>query len=362
MIAAKELLESFVGTTFAGPPPKGLLQLPSVARVSPRVVRVLGLNPSAFTLQGTNTYLVGTGKKRWLIDTAEGRRGYAPLLEQAMKDEGVEGLEGVILTHWHFDHVGGLPSVRKLFGNEVKAYKKVRHDKGEVEIADDGTRIGGKSGAQYHEIRDGDVFETEGATLRALFTPGHTEDHMCFVLEEEGAMFAGDCVLNGQTASFEDLRQYTNSLQRMLDELQELRVPLGDPKRLYPSHGAVIEDGLGKLKEYLTHRKQREEIFRGFIMQHPHDGLTAWELTQATYGNTVPKLVLYTACYKITQQHLMKMVEEGQVREVKELGWWGNEQARYFPAYEHLDVKKEEEEGDDVYSAARIGSGQPDFA
>ena len=218
--AAKEGASAFVAANFAGPPPRGLPPLPPIAKLSPRVIRVLGQNPSAFTLQGTNTYLVGTGKTRWLIDTGEGKRAYAPLLRRAMKAHGVEGLEGVLLTHWHGDHVGGLASVRAMFPDvAVVAHKRVRRDKGEKALGEGGNEDP-RAARTYADVADGAVFRATGATIRAMHTPGHSEDHVVFVLEEEGAMFAGDCVLNGNTATFECLTEYSASLERMERELR----------------------------------------------------------------------------------------------------------------------------------------------
>ena len=102
---------------------------------------------------------------------------------------------------------------------------------------------------------------------------------MCFVLEEEGAIFAGDCVLNGNTAVFENLAQYSRSLETMRAELEKANAsaeadeanattrrddsrprdpPVG---RLYPSHGDVIRDGSKKLEQYARHRETREAMF-----------------------------------------------------------------------------------------------------
>ena len=82
-----ETVSSFVGTALAGPPPRGLPKLHPVARLSPRVVRVLGGNPGAFTLQGTNAYLIGTGSRRWLLDTGEGRPAFVANLRAAMRGD-----------------------------------------------------------------------------------------------------------------------------------------------------------------------------------------------------------------------------------------------------------------------------------
>ena len=358
-----ETVSSFVGTALAGPPPRGLPKLHPVARLSPRVVRVLGGNPGAFTLQGTNAYLIGTGSRRWLLDTGEGRPAFVANLRAAMEAEGVTELEGILLTHWHRDHVGGLADVRRLArelereGSEegatreesrpLVAYKRVRHDKGETAIDLGRLASDVKKGVDrvavaearraYVDVKDGDVFASvPGATLRALFTPGHTEDHVCFVLEEEGAIFAGDCVLNGNTAVFENLAQYSRSLETMRAELEKANGARADGEkanvrsrddsrprnppvgRLYPSHGDVIRDGSKKLEQYARHRETREAMFLKTLVQHWRDrpergGVTKRELTRSVYCDAgVSPLVLRTACEQIAAQHLGKLVEEGR--------------------------------------------------
>lgn len=86
-----------------------------------------------------------------------------------------------LLTHWHGDHVGGVADLKRLCP-QVQVFKCALELDGESE--------------EYARIEDGQVFRVEGATLKALFTPGHTEDHMAFVLEEEDAIFTGDSSFN----------------------------------------------------------------------------------------------------------------------------------------------------------------------
>lgn len=52
----------------------------------------------------------------------------------------------------------------------------------------------------YTYIEDNHKIKTDGATLRAIFTPGHSQDHLCFHLEEENSIFSGDCIL-GETSA-----------------------------------------------------------------------------------------------------------------------------------------------------------------
>jgi len=99
------------------------------------------------------------------------------------------------------------------------------------------------------DVQNGQEFRTEGATIRAFHCPGHTVDHTAFILLEESAIFTGDNVLGHGTAVFQDLASYLLSLEQMQAQFRG---------RAYPGHGAVIEDGNAKIKEYIAHRQQRE--------------------------------------------------------------------------------------------------------
>src|SRR5271167_4513806 len=124
------------------------LKMPDYSRISPRVATVLGQNPSPFTGPGTNTYIVGTSKRPILLDTA--------LKELSGSSE----LERIVLTHAHVDHLGGVKQVTERFGEmEVLKMPWEGHD-----------APAGAVSAIGHDA----VVHTEGATLRAVFTPGHS--------------------------------------------------------------------------------------------------------------------------------------------------------------------------------------------
>ncbi|MGH8012679.1 MAG: MBL fold metallo-hydrolase, partial [Candidatus Binataceae bacterium] len=199
------------------------LKLPDYARLSPRVATVLGHNPGPFTGPGTNTYIVGTGPRPLLLDTGIGVPKWADLLPQGLIElSHTDELEKIVITHAHQDHIGGVKDARRLFG-ALPVLKKPwpEHD--------------GAAGVAIDEIDDGAVVTTEGATLQAVFTPGHAPDHLCYYLTEEKALFTGDVILGAGTTVIPDgtgdLRQYMNSLHRLLEL---------DVEKIYPAHGPVI--------------------------------------------------------------------------------------------------------------------------
>jgi glyoxylase-like metal-dependent hydrolase (beta-lactamase superfamily II) len=267
------------------------MRMPNFDRWSQRVVTALGQNPSAFTGPGTNTYLVGTGKERILLDTGDGRRDYLPILADAMAYAGCSRIQEIVLTHGHPDHIGGVASVMEHFGS-------VRVTKLRYDDFDDAFEL------EIRHLSDGETVQTEGATLRAIHTPGHAPDHLCFQLEEENAIFTGDNVLGVGTtvipSSTGSLSQYMNSLQRLLELT---------PDALFPAHGPLIEDGPAKLREYIAHRLQREEQ----IIEAMRRGASrVGEMVKIIYAAYPENL--HAAAGQSVSSHLQKLENEGRVR------------------------------------------------
>lgn len=167
----------------------GLPSLPDVQVLSERVCCVLGQNPGPFTLTGTNTYIVGTGRKRILVDSGEGFPEYISVLQSALKSLDCSGFEAILITHHHVDHVGGIKQLQDSLGS-VPVYKTLSSVPGH----------NAPEGIDVRPLNDGDVIRTEGATLRCIATPGHTDDHASFLLEEVCYFFV--CFLFGCFVSF----------------------------------------------------------------------------------------------------------------------------------------------------------------
>lgn len=205
-----------------------LVSLPEVERLSPACIRILGGNPGQYSLQGTNTYLIGTGPSRLLVDTGQGMPSWIAALRRTLDEENAS-VGSVLLTHWHMDHIQGVPDLLE-HSPGTTIYKCNPHD-------------------GWLAIENGQTFTVEGATLTAVHTPGHTTDHMAFILREEDALFTGDNVLGQGTAVFEDLATYLRSLDTMGTLVSG---------RGYPGHGPILPDVTAKISEYISHRHQRE--------------------------------------------------------------------------------------------------------
>ena len=260
---------------------------PTTARLTPRVRRVLGLNPGLMTGPGTNTYLVGE-RRPILLDTGAGLPEYPPLLGGFLATEGLDGVARVVLTHRHRDHMGGVLDVRRLYP---------RIPVGKLVVNDPTLPV------PMDPIQEGTVIRGDGVTLRALHTPGHASDHVSYYLEEERALFTGDLILGGSTTVIPpddgDLGVYLASLRRLLDL---------DIRRIYPGHGPVLEPARPVIEQYIAHRLDRE---RQILAALGAGAETVGEIVARVYREVAP--ALHPVARLSVQSHLVKLEREERV-------------------------------------------------
>ncbi|XP_022250981.1 endoribonuclease LACTB2-like [Limulus polyphemus] len=139
-------------------------------------------------------------------------------------------------------------------------------------------------------------------SFRVVHTPGHTEDHLVLMLEEDSTIFSGDCILGEGTTVFEDLYNYMKSLDKIL----ELK-----PTIIYPGHGPEIPDPCARITEYIHHRNLRETQILNKLKESSEQPLTAMDLVKSIYKDTPEHL--HVAAENNVIHHLSKLVKEKKV-------------------------------------------------
>jgi glyoxylase-like metal-dependent hydrolase (beta-lactamase superfamily II) len=240
-----------------------------------RIVRVLAPNPSVYTLEGTNTWVVGEAPAL-VIDPGPDTPAH---LDEVARVAGPVG--AVLVTHDHPDHAPGAPAFARRTGAPLYAFRL--------------------QGAEH--LRDGQGLQVGDLAVEAILTPGHTSDHVAVFLPAVRAMFTGDAVLGRGTSFIDppagDLTQYLRSLKRM----QEL-----GPRVLYPGHGPVVLDGARKLQGYLDHRAEREAQILGLLADEPR---TIMAMVTSIYAAYPPEVQALAA--RSVLAHLLKLQDEGRV-------------------------------------------------
>ncbi|KAF8626366.1 hypothetical protein AX15_005017 [Amanita polypyramis BW_CC] len=338
-----------------------LRALPAIARLSNNVIRVLGQNPGKFTLQGTNTYIVGRENPYILIDVGEGCDQYIPLLESAFRDLAQPtnptqpDVSDVIISHWHHDHIGGLPSVLPLLRKRWEERKtglpyrpprlhKFPLPRDNPPLVDSSSTppsitpllsqdlfIPARDGSLFHDLHDGQHFPMLSAPpLHVLHTPGHTTDSISIYIPSDKALYTSDSVLGQGTATFEDLSTYLSSLKKMLEYIQTEGPD--NAVSLYPGHGATVTDGVMVLNTYIQHRLEREAQIINILQNVPPaegdsslESWTTWMIVKNIYAS-YPKTLWLPAAGSVNL-HLRKLEVDGSV---KRLGGGGKDTSWEF--------------------------------
>lgn len=242
-------------------------------RLSPLVRVVLAPNPSPLTGPGTNTYIVGAGPS-CVVD---------PAVDDAAFIDAILGstdMEAIVITHRHSDHIGGVRAL--LAHKDVPVYA---HGDQPVD------------GVPPDPIDDGHELSFGGARLRALHTPGHASDHVCFYMEGAASLFAGDNVLGEGTAVIAppdgNMKDYLSSLERLLTL---------DIDRIYPGHWRPLDGGRAVIEGYLEHRRSRGQAILEALVSGPK---TVPEIVALVYTDTPSQLHPIAEFQVLSQLELM---------------------------------------------------------
>ena len=247
---------------------------PGVASaISPLVRRIVAPNAGPLTGPGSNTYLVGVDEIV-VVDPGPDDAGHV----EAIVGCGGDRIRWIVVTHGHPDHAGAAAALATRTGADVLAFRRVA---------------------------DGFELEATEFRLEALHTPGHSADHICWLLEEERMLFSGDTVIDGSTVVIAppdgDMAAYLASLERLSSRRLRLRT-------IAPGHGDLIDDPAARLAGYLSHRLDREASV-----------VAALEAGAATVGQIVDRIyvglepALLPAAAQTVHAHLLKLAADGRV-------------------------------------------------
>ncbi len=261
------------------------------ARLSARVLRVTQNNPGRFTGPGTNTFVIGgaTGPV-FVLDPGEESDVHFAAIVDAVGDRDVAA---VLVSHLHRDHWPLAPRVAERFRARVRAHR-----------AEPPFTAGGR-------LEDGEQLRAGGATLRAIHTPGHASDHLCFLFEEEKALFSADHVMGWSTSIIAppdgNLNEYMASLEKLVDAVRS-----GQVKTIHPGHGESIGDPLTRLLEIRDHREERTRQALAAIRAGVE---TIPAMVERIYADVDESL--HAAAAFSLQAHLDSLVADGLVVETR---------------------------------------------
>lgn len=256
--------------------------------IAPQVRRLVATNPSFMTGPGTNTYILG--RERFVIidpGPAEGRH-----IERILAATN-GAIDRVLVTHTHRDHSPGARALVE--ATEAPVYGMLARDDGHQDLTFKPDRV----------LSDNDTIAFDAGTIRALHTPGHASNHLCYLLKDAGLLFTGDHLMQGSTVVIAppdgDMKAYLDSLARLQRE------PV---TRLAPGHGLTIEDAQAEIAHIIAHRLKREAKVLATVEEFAPASIDA--LVVRVYDDVDPRV--HALAKSSLLAHLQKLETQGRVR------------------------------------------------
>lgn len=272
-------------------------QYGSVDHVASGIRRVIARNPSAFTYFGTGTYIVGEDQVA-IIDPGPADQEHISAVLNAVRGETISH---IVVTHTHMDHSPGCKLLKEQCDAPTYGYGPhgSGHQTDDVVVEEGGDM----EFVPDVEVRDKDLIQGDGWTLRCLHTPGHTSNHVCYAFEEKSALFSGDHVMGWSTSVVSppdgDMESYMSSLRRLLCE---------DIAVYWPTHGPPITDPVPHVNAFILHRRDREAQILDQLSSGNH---RIAEMVPVVYANV--DRALFPAAARSVFAAIQYLVKQGKV-------------------------------------------------
>jgi glyoxylase-like metal-dependent hydrolase (beta-lactamase superfamily II) len=266
-------------------------------RISPLVRRVLCSNASPYTYTGTGTYIIGNGNVA-VIDPGPNNAAHLEAILNATKGEAISH---ILVTHTHADHSPLAQQLAEASGAKTYAFSahSCEHES-DLSAMEEGVD---KNFSPNKKLKDGEVLDNDGWKLKAVYTPGHTSNHMCFALLEENTLFTGDHIMAWSTSIIippdGDMADYMLSLERLLGHEYAI---------LRPTHGPAIIEPRPFIEALIAHRIEREAS----IIKAVADGIDNVKNIVARVYQGLPEN-LHNAAAMSALSHLILMVNDGRI-------------------------------------------------
>ena len=265
--------------------------------LTPLVRRIVAPNPGPFTFKGTGTYIVGRGKVA-IIDPGPNLTKHVEALLFALDGEEITHQ---LITHTHLDHSPAAKLLKEHTG--ALTYGFGPHGSGRFEKGIKVEEGGDLDFTPDVTVSHGDQIQGAGWSFECLHTPGHTSNHICYVLREENALFPGDHVMGWSTTVVSppdgDMKAYINSLRYLSERNEEI---------YYPTHGAPIENPLSFVRTLISHRMMREKQILALLEQG--DSAIAI-MVQNMYKGLDPRLI--SAAQRSVFAHIIDLSDRGKI-------------------------------------------------
>jgi glyoxylase-like metal-dependent hydrolase (beta-lactamase superfamily II) len=245
---------------------------------------------------GTNSYLIGQ-REIAVLDPGPADSAHVDALITAAEKLG-GSIRWIVLTHTHQDHAPAALELQARTGAAILGQAPLAGDPAQALIPIDKT------------LAHDDVLKTTEFSLRALHTPGHVGNHLCYLLEDEALLFSGDHLINGSTVVIippsGSMADYLRSLELLSRE---------SIAAIAPGHGDLIDNAQALIQFTIHHRLAREAKVQGKLSSSAQSLET---LTPHVYDDVNP--ALHPVARYSLHAHLIKLRDEGKVRETAE-GW-----------------------------------------